>query len=132
MSRPVSAPNVAKLNAAKNAAATLRARTLARVAVGQITAAQVIAAAATHDGIPLRRITVRRLLESQPGWGVARVNRVIEHLRAALSCPPRMTVGWLLDPRASNARLAEFVSVTGSDRADTAWAGWPYLPGGIK
>lgn len=136
MVQPQAAPTVKQLNAARQAAGMLRARTLTRVAVGQITPEQVIAAAAKPNGVPLRRISVRKLLASQPGWGDTRVGRVTDHLRRALpGCPPRPTIGWLLDPRVSNPstdRLTEFASVAGPHRVDVPWTGWPYVPAGVE
>lgn len=106
-----------------------RAEAQVRVSLGEVTALEVILAAHAAEGVPLRRITLRQLLMSQPGVGPATAANQLESLVSRLprrQTPRRLTVGWLIDFRVGGRRLLSWLDTTQPKR--TPWPGFPAAP----
>lgn len=125
----INGPRVEVAQAAAAAARRVRAEWLLAVAGGLVTPTDVLRAATGQDGGPLLRLRLSQLLRAQDGWGTARVRRVVDRIAelAAASVPPaRMTVGWLLDPRAGGRRWLMWCEVMHTTRTVEPWPGFPF------
>ncbi|MPN44724.1 hypothetical protein SDC9_192289 [bioreactor metagenome] len=123
------AVNTVSLREARLRASATRTGWRLALVQGLVSVEQVIAAAATEDGKPLRRLTLREVLASRPGCGDVQANRVVARLRVLLGVKPdelpakRMTVAWLLDGRASG-RAEAWACAVGDPT--TVYAGFPF------
>lgn len=110
------APSIDKARAALNTARRQRAEYLVAITDGLVTVLDVIEAAAADSGRALRRISLRQLLLSQPGWGERRTNRILSALAARMGAnddPKDMTIAWLIDPRSGGRRFLAWLDVLG-------------------
>lgn len=122
--------DLATAAAARRTANRQRAEYLSSVATGLLSVHDVISAACTTEGAALRRIALAQLLGAQPDWGRTKVRDAMTHLRTIGGEPHdlgRVTVGWLVDPRARGARLLAFVDSTVPDPGPP-WPGFPFAP----
>lgn len=105
-------------------ATAIRAAALRNVAAG--TSVVTVVQQARHpDALALRKMSLPVLLTAQPGWGKASAQRVLTRL--AILCgplPTKMTVGWLVDPRARR-RMAFFLEALNL-APDSPWTGFPW------
>ncbi len=109
-------PPIRQANAALSEARAYRAVWLLSLSTGQCRIADVIAAAATPGGEPLSRISLRTLLQSDPGLNWIRLEPRVRRTLCDLGWNPSHdhrwpTIGWLLDRRSTGARLAAFLEV---------------------
>lgn len=124
-------PDLATANSAREHAARTRAAALIAVANGEIGVDAVVKSATTESGRPLLRITVKQLLLALPGWGTERTNRLVNHMNEVLditgNAPTarKMTVSWLIDPRAGGRRFMAFCDGMKS-KSDAPWPGFPF------
>lgn len=117
------------------AVAANRQRAAALIAVSDPAAAMsvtgVISAACIPSGRPLRRITLRQLLLAQQGWSSDRVGKTLERTVASLEIESidlrRLTIAWLLDPRAGGTRFMAFCDAL-HHRTAGPWDGFPFAP----
>lgn len=126
----VSAPSLDKAHSALSAARLMRAEYLVALTEGVITMQDIIEASLNEIGKPLRRISLRQLLLSQPGWGQRRASRFLRAVaeRLEVACDPReMTIAWLTDPRAGGRRYLAWLDVT-QPKNGSPWAGFPFTP----
>ena len=125
---PLEIANSAALAANRQRAAALLAILDAESPIG---VTGVICAACTTSGRPLRRITLRQLLLAQPGWGSDRARKVLEQMTDTLGVENvdlrRLTIAWLLDPRAGGTRFMAFCDAL-RPRAAGSWTGYPFGP----
>jgi hypothetical protein len=116
-------------NTARALATQERARQLIAVTNMNITIHEVIRAAATPQGRPILRITLRQLLLAQPGWGEQKTNAVLNKLSSSLGQPTpqlrKLTIAWLLDPRAGGRRFMAFCDTFNANSAPP-WRGYPF------
>lgn len=124
-------PSLNTANSARAVAERRRSAALIEVASGEASVADVITAAATEAGRPLLRITLRQLLLAQPGWGTERTAKVLSQTLTVLESQNvpmrRLTIAWLLDPRAGGRRLMAFCDSL-STRTEPPWVGFPFMP----
>lgn len=116
--------------AARRTANRQRAEYLSSVTTGLLSVHDVITAACTTEGVALRRIALAQLLGAQPDWGRTKVRDAMTHLRTIGGESRdlgRMTVGWLVDPRARGARLLAFADATHESHGPP-WPGFPLSP----
>lgn len=107
-----------------------RAEHLLAVAEGTLNVEDVIEAACSESGRPLRRIGLRQLYLSQPGWGTARVNALLGALakRTAHEGHLReLDIAWLIDPRQYGRRYLTLIDLR-SSRRSAPWSGFPFTP----
>lgn len=118
---------LALAHTAKREAERMRAEWLYSVQVGVLTVPDLIQAATSESGRPLRRITLNQLLEAQ-GWGRARNQRALDHIRNLLGTTSdrRLNVAWLVDARADGRRLQVWADAL-KERVPP-WTGFPYTP----
>ncbi len=118
-------------NQAKKQAARTRAEWILSLHLGYVTATDLIEAACTDEFKPLLRLTLRQVLSNQPGWGVARAQRVLGHLRSVLGLTGtntrRLTVAWLVDSRAGGRRVLAWADCL-DNKSNPPWPGFPYAP----
>lgn len=127
-------PPTPSLHEARVALATARryrAEWLISVAEGLLTPLDVITRAATEEGKPLRKISLRQLLLAQPGHGDKRASDALEALAARCELPAGtdlndLTIAWLLDPRAAGKRVLSWLDV--HHPKTQPWPGFPYAP----
>lgn len=118
--------SITTARAALSQARRYRAEHLVAVAEGLLSPLDVITQAGTENGRPLRRITLRQLLLSQPGWGQRRTDRFLSALAARLGVTSPVeepTIAWLIDPRAGGRRMLVWLDVT--QKKNTVWRGAP-------
>lgn len=124
------APPIESARAALSQARLMRAEYLIALAEGLITVQDVIDAALNDDGRPLRRISLRQLLLSQPGWGERRTTRLLSVLAGRMGStdrPKDMTIAWLLDPRCGGRRYLAWLDVQQAKNS-APWPGFPFAP----
>lgn len=120
---------LARATVALGAARRQRAEWLIGLDAGLVTPTDVVVHAATEPGRALRRLTLRQVLTSRPGWGPARAGEVLTRLRRLTGTPddgPALTVGWLVDSRSSGHRFHAWFDVMGIDRDQPPWPGFPF------
>lgn len=120
--------SLALANTAKRAAEYTRSDWLVSLSTGFTSIPDLIRRATTEEGRPLRRITLRQLLETQDGWGRARATRVLSRTTSLLGHEPtsRLTVAWLIDARAGGRRVHALADALAE--RDVPWIGFPYAP----
>lgn len=129
--------DVTVLNTARRRAQRTRGTHLYSVVEGMSSIWDVLDAATQPEGIPLRKLTLPRLLAAQPGWGPVRVERLLTQMSdlCGMNVPGQseMTIGWMLDTRAGGRRFEALVDamsrVDESGRevvTTTPWPGFPY------
>lgn len=124
------APPIENARQALSAARLMRSEYLIALVEGLVTVEDVIEAAMADSGKPLRRISLRQLLLSQPGWGERRTNRLLSVLADRLGAaerPKDMTVAWLIDPRSGGRRYLAWLDVQQAKNS-VPWAGFPFAP----
>lgn len=107
----------------------MRSEWLASIHVGVISVPDLIQAATEESGAPLRRISLRQLLLTQPGWSEAKVRAALDritHLLDLKESTRRLTVAWLVDARTGGKRLRAWADVM-QERV-LPWTGFPYAP----
>lgn len=123
--------SIAALHAKKKSAERMRSEWILSLSAGYITAADLIRAACTDEHKPLLRLSLRRVLINQPGWGDVRTKRALNQLRAVLgltaSDSRRLTVSWLLDSRAGGRRVEAWADCL-DDKSNPPWPGFPHAP----
>lgn len=107
----------------------MRADYLVALSGGLIGERDVLAASLSPEGMPLRKITLRNLVGSRPGFGPARTRTFLSEVAARLEVHEFIggkTVSWLLDPRARGVRLLAWVDP--EHHKDLPWPGFPCAP----
>lgn len=126
------APSLAGARAALTSARRYRAERLLAVAGGELSALAVIAQAATAQGAPLRRISLRQLLLAVPHCGQQSTTRVLHDMAGVLTVDAAglggCTVGWLVDPRSGGRRMLAWLDAHQRPRPEPPWPGFPYAP----
>ena len=105
----------------------VRAEYLVSVSEGLITPLDVIEQAATREGRALRKVSLRQLMLSVPGWGPSRVNRLLSVLGARISSTEHVgdkTIAWLIDPRSGGRRFLSYLDV--NQTKVSPWPGFPF------
>lgn len=111
--------------AALNSARRYRAEWLVGIASGTVTVDNLLRHATTVDGRALTRIGLRQLIGAVPGQGDVTARRKLAILaRRCGTDERRLTVGWLLDNRASG-RLAAWLVTDRPDTTPRPWDGFP-------
>lgn len=121
------ANDVAALNSARREASLYRAEWLMSIADGRLTVAELIDESAQPEARALLKLSLRQVLLSQPGWGRQKAGKVLRHLESAAGARMerrKITVGWLLDPRAGGRRYAAWLDAF--EPKTTPWQGFPY------
>lgn len=121
-------PSIEVAREALSAARRTRAEYLIALTEGLIDISDLLAFAVTEDGAPLRRISLRQLLLSQPGWGERRTARVLSALSDRLGTaerPKDMTIAWLIDPRSGGRRYLAWLDVRQA-KSSAPWPGFPF------
>jgi hypothetical protein len=111
----------------------VRAEYLVALAEGLLTINDVIDAASTAEGIPLRRISLRQLLTTQPGWGERRAAKVLSVVCSNMDVSDvkgDLTIGWLIDPRAGYRRWLSWLDAHQA-KIEGPWAGFPRNKGDL-
>ena len=128
-------PPLETANSARAIANQMRAAELIAVAESRQTIHDVITHAATQQGRPLLRITLRQLLLAQPGWGEQRTTATLKKLASPIgqAAPPlrKLTIAWLLDQRSGGRRFMAFCD-TFSAKSAAPWPGFPFAPRGTS
>ncbi|MGL5827739.1 MAG: hypothetical protein ACRCYU_23465 [Nocardioides sp.] len=120
-------PDVVRAREALATARATRAEYLVALAEGLLTPTDVLEAAAREEGKPLRRILVQQLHMSCKGVGPGTTKRLMAELAARVpGCPPahRVTVAWLLDPRAGGRRFLAWLDIQ-QPKSAPPWPGFP-------
>jgi hypothetical protein len=119
-------PALSTANSAKRRANRIRSEHLVAVAKGTATAVDVVKSAASDEGKALLRLTLRQLLLAQPGWGEDRCRSTIDKITAVTgTTPDRVTLAWLLDPRAAGRRFFAFCDALHVNN-NPPWPGFPH------
>ena len=123
----------AKARASLSEARLQRSEYLISITEGYINPIDLIESAATVNGRPLRRITLRQLLLAQPRVGETRCRAYLSAVAETLETPEDLgekTVAWLLDPRCGGRRFLAWVAAAQDPKPPVA-PGWPLamLPG---
>lgn len=123
-------------NKALSAAVKMRAEYLLSITIGDITPLDLIRQAARQGGRPLLTLRLNKILIAQQGWGDKKAETAIKEICAVLSenlktdgkNGHKLTVGWLLDPRAGGRRLMAWVDVVEvrSRKIAPPWSGFPF------
>jgi hypothetical protein len=125
------APSLDVANSARTVAIHERARQLIAVTEETKTIHEVIRNAATPHGRPLLRITLRQLLLAQPGWGEQKTTGALNKMARVIGQPAptlrKLTIAWLLDPRAGGRRFMAFCDIF-SAKSASPWPGFPFAP----
>ena len=123
--------DITTLREARDSARRLRAEWLVAVAEGLVSVDDVIREAATEEGRPLLKISLRQLLLSQPFVGGVRKDQVMKRMAGTLSSGnvtaktnKCSTVFSLLDTRAGGRRYIAFQDARMS--RNTPMAGFPF------
>jgi len=119
---------LSRANAALHSARRQRAEWLIGLDSGLVDPMELITHSALDSGRALRRLTLRQVLIAQPRWGATRAGEVLTLLHAFTHAQveiPALTVGWLVDNRATGARFVAWFDVTAIDREDPPWPGYP-------
>jgi len=119
---------LSRANAALTTARRQRAEWLIGLDSGLVNPMELIAHSALEGGRALRRLTLRQVLTAQPRWGDARAGEVLTRLHAFTHAQGELsalTVGWLVDNRATGARFVAWFDVTAINREDPPWPGYP-------
>lgn len=135
--RPPRVP-LERANNARRAGNAERGRALLAVADGESTIWDVIVAGAATPRSPLLAIKLFQLLTARPDINRPKAERMLDHV-ATLTGKPwkdaaqrrRVTVRWLIDPRAGGARydaLVDAVLVVNRVLAPAPAPGFPYSP----
>lgn len=122
-------PSIDKARQALARARLLRGEYLVALASDLITAHDVVQAAMTDEGKPLRRISLRQLHLSSPGWGERRTKRLLSALSERLGASEKtqdMTIAWLIDPRSGGRRYLAWLDAQ-QPKAHAPWPGFPYM-----
>ncbi|MEJ7648669.1 MAG: hypothetical protein WKF57_06510 [Nakamurella sp.] len=134
---PPRAISIASAHTALERARRSRAEWLVSLSDGMIRPLDVFAQAATLEGAPLRKLTLRQVLTNTPGIGEATVRKQLTRLSRELGIAAdhgakSATVGWLLDNRTHGRRFIAWLGTVECDRVRPAWSGWPFAvePGG--
>lgn len=116
------------LTQARRKADRTRNEWLVSIDAGVVTVPDLLRAATTESGRALRKLGLRQVLESQPGFSRAQAERVLDHTRTLLGAEPdlRLTVAWLIDPRTGGRRLQAWADAL--QQRDLPWTGFPYAP----
>lgn len=105
---PSPAHPVAAAREALARARSTRAAALIDVVERRLDVEQFLVRAATEEGRPLRRTTLRQLLLAQPDWRPKKVDEALSVLAEKIGLSNddlgTKTVSWLIDPRASGRR----------------------------
>lgn len=119
--------SLAIANSAKREAQRMRSEWLFSIHVGVLSVPDLIQAATSESGRPLRRVTLSQLLEAQ-GWGRARIERALDHIRSQLGIASdrRLNVAWLIDARADGRRLHVWADAL--QKRVAPWTGFPFAP----
>lgn len=126
-------PDLSVANSARAASTRARAAKLIAVASSEADIYDVITESTTSRGRALLRITLRQLLLAVPGWGNERAARIINQTLTVLNIRPaqvstrRLTIAWLIDPRAGGRRFMAFCDSL-KDNSSAPWAGFPFMP----
>ena len=106
-----------------------RAHCLNQVTIGCLTPTQVVELAQHDHNHALRGLSISQVLDAQPGWGSTTTRRCLTRLFTVLQVPSsarrRVKVGWLLDGRAGDDRLTEFLRAV-DPAVRPGWVGFPY------
>lgn len=123
-------------NKALSAAIEMRADYLLSITSGDITPLDLIRKAARPTGRPLLKMSLTQILIAQQGWGAKKAQAALMEICAVLKTDlkseqkngHRLTVGWLLDPRAGGRRLMAWVDVVEIRTRKMAppWSGFPF------
>ena len=134
---PPRAISIASANTALHRARRSRAEWLVSLSDGMIRPLDIFAQAATLDGAPLRKLSLRQVLANTPGIGEVTVRKQLARLSRELGpdvdCGDKSTtVGWLLDNRTHGRRFIAWLGTIECGRVRPAWSGWPFAvePGG--
>lgn len=126
---PLNAPATTTLAQARAHARRQRATWLQLLVAGEVDIVDLVSFAATDEGVSLRSLKLRDILDAAPGWGRLRTRAAITRVLATQECHERwdqVRLSWLLDGRASASRMSEWCAqITG---VTSLWAGFPYLP----
>lgn len=125
--------NRSELAKAKLDAETMRAEWLIGITQEILTVPDLVHQSLLDEGVPLRRVTLRQLLLSQPGWGRLRVKRAIDHLKAVTGTnltERDLTVGWLTDQRFEGRNFLAWIDALHT-KDDAPWEGFPFAPAPI-
>lgn len=123
-------PTLDTANAARTSARRYRAEWLIALTEGLINPFELFEQAATEEGKPLRKLSLRQVLLSQPGWGKSKTYPRLEMLRDTLkaSNAEKLTVGWLIDPRSGGRRFLTFLDIFTATKTEPPWPGFPFAP----
>lgn len=118
--------DMAVVNSAAASARRLRAEWLQSITAGLVSADDLIAHAATDEGAPLRKLSLRQVILAPEGAGDVTLARRMAALAALVRVPARPTVGWLIDTRAGGRRLLAWLD--GQTERTTPVTGFPFAP----
>lgn len=119
--------DVAALNSARRAAALYRAEWLMSITDGIVTLQELMTEASRPEARALLKLSLRQVLLSQPGWGRKKAEKILMHIESVTGATMerrKITVGWLLDPRAGGRRYAAWLDAF--EPKTTPWPGFPY------
>jgi hypothetical protein len=126
VSTPPNIP-VSVLNSARRSADRFRAEWLILINEEMMKPADLLREAARPEAKPLMKLSLRQVLLAQPGWGRRKTDTVIDHVSAISGARidrRKITVGWLLDPRAGGRRFAAWLDAF--TPKNQPWPGFPY------
>lgn len=107
-----------------------RADWLQRLDAGTATPLDLLKDAATPQGRPLLRLTMRQVLLSVPHSSVGAVEKLLRQLRDVTDCYDlslgKVTVAWLLDNRCKGSRQAAWIGLEKQARNTPPWPGYPF------
>lgn len=124
-------PPIAEARVALSDARRYRAEWQLGLTAEDVTPLDLFAHAASEEGKPLRRLTLRQVLLALPGYGPIRTQTVLDALAVRVGVPTGpsthdLTVAWLLDPRAGGKRFLCWLDATREKM--TPWTGFPATP----
>lgn len=119
--------DVRALNSARREASLYRAEWLMSLTAGIVTIPDLMSEAANPEARALLKLSLRQVLLSQPGWGRRKAERILTHIESVTGARMerrKITVGWLLDPRAGGRRYAAWLDAF--EPKTTPHPGFPY------
>jgi len=124
-------PPLAQANAARATARRMRGEWLLLLADGVFTAEDLFREAATPQGRPLRRLTLKQVLSAQPDCSEERALKITRKICSTLRLDPApptrdLTVAWLLNPAAGGTRLLAYLDAL--HPRTIPWPGFPMTP----
>lgn len=124
-------PRTPERDAAAERARLMRGEWLVLISKDAVTVTDLLLEATKPEGIPLRRLKLRQVLEAQEGWGRASAREFLRRVVGTLMLEnvdiDSLTVSWLLDGKTQGTRVQAWLDAA-QPREVTLWPGFPFTP----